>query len=272
MYKVSVEEQISLKEKLNELFLFVSIALFVIFMMLLIIDIHQFTSKAILYHVLLSICSISLLRLIFHIIGAIIYSSKKKGSIERSCYSPPISIIIPAYNEGIVVSDILKNFEYVDYPCFEIIFVDDGSEDDTYILALETSKKLNIDIKVFTKNNGGKNTALNFGIEKANYDYLFCMDADSILTTDSLKHGIKHFQDNKNLAAVAGVVKVENNSTFLGRLQYLDYLQGHFQRKALSIFKRVTIVPGPVGHLENLQLKVLGITKWKTLLLQKIPN
>ncbi|MCH5688939.1 glycosyltransferase family 2 protein [Niabella sp. W65] len=67
-----------------------------------------------------------------------------------------------------------------DYPHFEIIFVDDGSKDNTFERINEAFKN-NSKVRAFKKQNGGKASALNYGIERANGDFLLCIDADTQL-------------------------------------------------------------------------------------------
>ncbi len=253
------------KERYNDTFLLGTAFIFAVFLFLIVIAKNKESVEQSLFFALLCFSSIAFLRMLFHVSGAIIFSALKRKQKFDPSFTPGISIIIPAYNEGVVIKDVLKNFMYIDYPTLEIILVDDGSSDNTFNLAKDTAHSLNLDIKVYSKPNGGKASALNYGIEHSQYEYIFCMDADSILTTNSLREGIKHFQNNQNLAAVAGVVKVANDNTFLGRLQSLDYLLGHFQRKMLSVFKKVTIVPGPVGLFKkDLVLNIGGYEKEDT--------
>src|SRR5262249_51017598 len=65
---------------------------------------------------------------------------------------PAVSIIVPAYNEEVTAVKTIENLLQQDYPFFDIIFVDDGSKDDTYNKVLEAFKG-NEKIKIFTKAN-----------------------------------------------------------------------------------------------------------------------
>lgn len=209
---------------------------------------------------------ISLLRTILYISGAIKFNRDYKTvpSLEAILENqeffeyPLISILVPAYNEGMVIAEVIKNYEVIDYPNFEIILVDDGSADNTYEVAKLAVRRSQVNIRVYRKENGGKASALNYALEKARGDFVLCMDADSKLAPETLKSGVRHFYLNPNLSAVAGIVKVENTDTFLGRMQYLDYLYGHVQKKILSNFKSVTIVPGPIGLFKKSDLEALG--------------
>ena len=85
---------------------------------------------------------------------------------------PSVSIIIPAYNEEETIGDTVKAVKNMIYPKKkEIIIVDDGSKDRTY----EIAKKIK-GIKVLTKKNGGKATALNFGLKHVKGEIVVCVD------------------------------------------------------------------------------------------------
>jgi cellulose synthase/poly-beta-1,6-N-acetylglucosamine synthase-like glycosyltransferase len=210
--------------------------------------------------IMMAYSGISLIRLFFYVIGALQYDQQTKAikPVEELKVFPFISVLVPAYNEGKVIGDVIKNYRHIDYPNFEVIIVDDGSADDTFEQATNAATFSPVDIKVFKKPNGGKASALNFALDKARGSFVLCMDADSSLAPLTLKCGIRHFEDNPKLAAVAGKVLVENTDNMLGRMQYLDYLYGHLQKKILSIFRTVTIVPGPIGLFRKSDLMAIG--------------
>lgn len=216
--------------------------------------------------VMMGYSGISLLRMVLYVIGALKFNHEyiKIPSLERVLRTeevaeyPFISILVPAYNEAAVIADVIKNYDVIDYPHFEIILVDDGSKDETYEAAKAAVRDSKLNIRVYTKPNGGKASALNFALEKSRGQFVLCMDADSKLAPNTLRSGVRHFYLNPNLSAVAGIVKVENTTSFLGRMQYLDYLYGHVQKKILSLCKTVTIVPGPIGLFRKSDLLAIG--------------
>ncbi len=211
--------------------------------------------------VILSYSFVSALRFLFYVAGGVASSlqkNKNKPNTELNTSNPKISIIMPAFNEEQVIAGVLRSCLRLNYSNFEIVVVDDGSSDKTFEVASIEAQSLPLDIKVFKKTNAGKAEALNFGISKCQGDFVLCMDADSILSPDTLDHGIYHFHKNPKLAAVAGVVCAENTSSLLGQFQQLDYLIGHYQRKILSIFGKVSIVPGPIGLFRKRAILSVG--------------
>ena len=104
----------------------------------------------------------------------------------------PVSIIVPAYNEEVNAVRSLQNLLRQDYPNFNIVFVDDGSKDATFE-KVKAAFKDHPKVQVFTKPNGGKASALNFGIAQTNAPYVVCIDADTQLKPDAVSLLMRHF-------------------------------------------------------------------------------
>ncbi|MGD8697932.1 MAG: glycosyltransferase [Gemmatimonadales bacterium] len=172
---------------------------------------------------------------------------------------PPVSLIVPAYNEGKVIGAAVESLTQLDYPQFEIIVVDDGSSDDTLASASPLAGDYgNCRVKVLTKRNGGKASALNAGLSVAESPIVLCMDSDSRLDSQTLKAAIPHFRD-PSVGAVAGNVKVVNRRNLWTRLQALEYVEGlNMARRAQGFMNAVNIVPGPVGIFRRDVLIALG--------------
>lgn len=160
--------------------------------------------------------------------------------------NPAVSIIVPAFNEEVNAVSSLENLLRCDYPNFNIIFVDDGSTDDTYRKVF-TAFEFHPKVKVFTKPNGGKSSALNFGIEHTDADYVVCIDADTKLMPDAVSQLMKNFADER-VGAVAGMVKVGNEINWLTRWQSIEYtVSQNFDRKGFAYPNAITVVPGAIG-------------------------
>ena len=172
---------------------------------------------------------------------------------------PPVSLIVPAYNEGKVIAAAIESLTRMDYPQFEIIVVDDGSKDDTLANASPLAGDYgHCRVKVLTKRNGGKASALNAGLSVAEHPIVLCMDSDSRLEPQTLRVGVGHFAD-PSVAAVAGNVKVVNRRNLWTRLQALEYIEGlNMARRAQGFMNAVNIVPGPVGLFRRDVLIALG--------------
>lgn len=173
---------------------------------------------------------------------------------------PLVSIIVPAYNEEVNAVASLQNLLKTDYPNFEIIFVDDGSKDDTFekVSYVFTNHPK---VKLFTKPNGGKASALNFGIAQSKAEYVVCIDADTKLKYDAVSQLMKHFLNDKNntVGAVAGNVKVGNEVNALTKWQSIEYITGqNFDRRAFASVNAITVVPGAIGAFRKQAIEDAG--------------
>lgn len=172
---------------------------------------------------------------------------------------PKVTVIIPAYNEGLVIRSSANSALQLDYPDFEVIVVDDGSSDDTRdIIEGMVAEAGGEKLRYLYQPNRGKAVALNHGIANARGELVLCMDADSILEPQTLRQAAKHFR-NPAVGAVAGNVKVANRNNILTRLQALEYIQGlNLVRASQAALGRVTVIPGPVGMFRRRVLEQLG--------------
>ena len=163
---------------------------------------------------------------------------------------PLVSIVVPAYNEELNSVRTINSLLSQDYPQIEVIFVDDGSKDNTFETVNEQFKQ-NLKVHVFTKMNGGKASALNFGIEKSNGDFVVCIDADTQLKSDAVFQLMLKF-DEKNVAAVAGNVKVGNEVNMITRWQSIEYITSqNFDRRSFDLLNCITVVPGAIGAFKK---------------------
>ena len=176
--------------------------------------------------------------------------------------SPKVSIIVPAYNEEVNAVKTIQNLLRQDYPNFDIIFVDDGSKDTTFS-QVDTAFKNHDIVKVHTKVNGGKASALNHGIAITQNDFVVCIDADTQLKTDALSELMKcftlHFKNNQQVGAVAGNVKVGNENTMLAKWQSIEYTTAqNFDRRAFDLINGITVVPGAIGAFRKKAIEIAG--------------
>jgi len=119
----------------------------------------------------------------------------------------------------------------------EVIVVDDGSQDKTSQVVkatINSNPNKNISIKLFQKENGGKGSALSFGIEKANGEIIVTMDADSAYEKHAIERIVEYFKDPE-IDAIVGNVKVSENETLVGSIQKLEYLFGFYFKRAHAV-------------------------------------
>ncbi len=188
------------------------------------------------------------------------FRTKKEGALLTDFFPGKISIIVPAYNEEVNAVKTLENLLLQDYPDYEIIFVDDGSKDRTFAV-VEQAFSNHEKVKIYSKPNGGKASALNFGIEHAAGEYIVCIDADTQLMPDAVRQMMKYFKKDKTVA-VAGYVKVGNEKNLLTKWQSIEYTTAqNFDRLAFDRFNCITVVPGAIGaFLKSAVMEAGGFT------------
>lgn len=172
---------------------------------------------------------------------------------------PPVSIIVPAYNEGVVIESSIRSLLNLQYPDLEILVIDDGSKDDTFARAKRfEGRNGRTVVRVLHKENGGKGAALNFGIAASRGEFVLTVDADSRLEPASLLYAVQHFK-NPRVGAVAGNVKVGNRHKLITKMQALEYIEGlNMVRRSQGYFSAVNIIPGPLGLFRRTVLDEVG--------------
>ncbi len=185
--------------------------------------------------------------------GPVVIEEKLEASL------PMVSLVVPAYNEGVVIEAAIRSLLELDYPNYEILVIDDGSTDDTYEKALAVaSESKTVQVRVITKRNGGKAEALNTGMSQAHGEFILNMDGDSKMSSNVLRACIRHFDDPR-IGAVAGNVKVINRENIWANIQALEYVEGlAMARKAQSFMRAVNIIPGPLGMFRKSVLQEVG--------------
>ena len=196
-------------------------------------------------------------RTIIIAILSLVQKRKNKIANHELSAGPLVSVIVPAYNEEVncvrTVENLLKNT----YKNFEVIFVDDGSKDETFSRVKERFEN-DSRVKIFTKPNSGKAGALNYGITMSSAEFVVCIDADTQLKQDAVSELMKYF-DDENVAAVAGNVKVGNHLNLLTNWQSVEYITSqNFDRRAFDLLNGITVVPGAIGAFRKSALVKVG--------------
>ncbi len=171
---------------------------------------------------------------------------------------PAVTIIVPCWNEESTIDGTVQSLLNLDYPKdkIEIYLVDDGSTDTTW----QVMQKYNNTpgIQVFRKENGGKHTAMNLGIEKATTEYIGCLDADSYVTPSALKRMIPYF-DNPEVMAVSPSIIVDQPKRHIEWAQKIEYQLSVYIKKMLGLMNGIHVTPGPFSIYRIAVFKNLGL-------------
>ena len=217
------------------------------------------------------------------------------GELLASDYVPPVSMVVPAYNEEATIADSVRSFLALRYPLHEVVVVNDGSKDSTLetlqrefdLCASDRSVRAQLKtapvrgvyaapsehLIVVDKENGGKSDALNAGICAAQYPLVCCMDADVILNEDALLRIARPMIESSDVAAVGGIIRVANGCEVekgilkeaklakapLPNFQQAEYLRAYLaSRTAWSKLNCLLIISGAFGLYRRSDMIFLG--------------
>ncbi|MDY6769593.1 MAG: glycosyltransferase [Candidatus Nanohaloarchaea archaeon] len=170
---------------------------------------------------------------------------------------PPISILMPAYNEERTVETALDNALTLDYPDHEVIFVDDGSTDDTLALARQFADHDRLRI-IEHGDNQGKAAALNTALDAADSEYVVVQDADSRIDEGTLEAAAARFMHNDDLGAVIASIRPLATDNFIRKLQAVQYRITNFYRSLMAHIDTIDVTPGAFSMYRKADLETLG--------------
>ncbi len=156
---------------------------------------------------------------------------------------PAVSILIPAHNEQLAIKSTIDSVMKANYPDFEVIVIDDGSTDDTLVIAQEQIKKFD-NLKVIAlEQNMGKAMALKYGTMSSKGNLILTLDADAYLDTNAITYMVAHFINGPRVGAVTGNPRVRNRTSLLAKIQIGEYssIIGMIKRTQRLIGKVLTV-------------------------------
>lgn len=169
---------------------------------------------------------------------------KREGSIDLSIY-PAVTIIVPCWNEEKTIYSTMQSIFALHYPKdkLKIQIIDDGSTDNTWNVVSQFSQHENV--KVFRKENGGKYSAMNLGLDNTDTEYVGCLDADSFVDTEALVRIMSYFQKDESIMAVAPSIVVNNPKNIIQNAQKAEYDMAVYVKKMLGFLGAIHVTPGP---------------------------
>lgn len=177
------------------------------------------------------------------------------GSIFTS--PPSVSVIVPAYNEVVVLENCLRSVVASDYPDVEVICVDDGSKDDTFALMQKLAAELP-GVVAIRQENAGKGAALNRGIQASHGDVLLLVDADGVFAPNTITEMIRGF-DSEEIGAVCGDDRTVNLDRVQTRfLAMISHVGTGLMRRALHMLGALPVVSGNSGAFRRDVLELTG--------------
>ena len=198
---------------------------------------------------------------------------------------PPISLLVPAYNEEVTIGASIRSILQLEYPEYEVVVINDGSRDATLEVLIREFRMAPFpqayrqllpckplrgiyrstifpNLRLIDKENGGKADALNAGINAARFPLFCAVDADSILQRDSLWRIVEPFLEDPTMIASGGTVRIANGcrveagfltevglpKKLLPMFQIIEYLRAFlFGRLGWTAMNAVLVISGAFG-------------------------
>ncbi len=165
---------------------------------------------------------------------------------EHPDYQPPVTVLIPAYNEEAVIVQTVTAALASDYPALEVIVVNDGSADRTGEL-LDSHFATTRASASFTSPIAANQPRSRARFHEAQSDILVTIDADTSIAPNAVASLVRHFYA-PHVGAVAGNVKVGNRNRWLTRWQALEYITSqNLEKRAFDLLNCIPVVPGALS-------------------------
>lgn len=224
-------------------------------------------------------------------------SKERLEQIFRSRLVPPISILCPAYNEGVTIVESVRSLLRLMYSQHEVIVINDGSKDQTLQSLIDAFELRGVDqhyemsvpckrirgiyesakypkLVVVDKENGGKADALNAGINVSRYPLFCAVDADAVLEEDALLQLVLPMINSSDFVPVTGgIIRAANGSHIvrgmvekiklptkpIALFQIVEYVRAFLVgRTAQSRLNIMLIVSGAFGLFHKQTVKAVG--------------
>ena len=193
---------------------------------------------------LIPIAALALLRALVLVGFARRHAQGYRRTAREGDFLPPVSIVVPAFNEAAVIASSIRSLAASDYPDVEVIVVDDGSTDGTGAVVESLGLP---SVRLLAEDNRGKPAALNTGIAAARHELIVTVDADTLFEPETLRRLVQPFRDER-VGAVSGNTKVGNRQGMLGHWQHIDYVMGfNLDRRLYDVLQCMPTVPGAIG-------------------------
>ncbi|HVE97609.1 MAG TPA: bifunctional polysaccharide deacetylase/glycosyltransferase family 2 protein [Mycobacteriales bacterium] len=175
--------------------------------------------------------------------------------IGDAWWLPPVTVLVPAYNEAVGIAATVRSIVASDYPDVEVVVIDDGSTDGTSGIVEDLALP---NVRMIRQDNAGKAAALTRGIALATHDVVVMVDGDTVFDRDALRWLVQPLSDPR-VGAVSGNTKVGNRRGLLGRWQHLEYVVGfNLDRRLYDLLRCMPTVPGAIGAFRRSALRQVG--------------
>jgi biofilm PGA synthesis N-glycosyltransferase PgaC len=136
---------------------------------------------------------------------------------------PLVSVIVPCFNEGLQVREVIEQLLRTRYPTYEVIAVNDGSRDETGSVLDALSDRHRALRVIHHSHNQGKAVALNTAAVLAKGEYLLGVDGDALVDPDAIAWMLVHMLRSERVGAVTGNPRIRTRTSLIGRMQVGEF-------------------------------------------------
>jgi cellulose synthase/poly-beta-1,6-N-acetylglucosamine synthase-like glycosyltransferase len=202
----------------------------------------------------------------FLVVGSIVLNSKRittrKNQARKLLWAemPLVSIIVPGKNEGPHLYKLVNSLKEQTYFNYELIVVDDGSDDATPFIGRDLERAGMIDRFIRNDVRGGKASGANTALRYSKGKFIVHLDADTSFDRDSIENILLPFYIDESIGAVGGNIKVRNyKDSLVATLQAIEYLNTISMSRIVSTELGIyRIISGAFGAFRADVLKRLG--------------
>ncbi len=184
----------------------------------------------------------------------------RKGALKLGYY-PSVTIVVPCCNEEVTLRGTVNSVLNLDYPKdkLHLILVDDGSTDKTLGIMKEYEDMPNV--QIFSKERGGKFTALNLALGHVTTELVGSLDADSFVHPLAMQRVAKLFNDDPMTMSIVSSIMIHRPQNLLQRAQKLEYEMSIFFKNMLALIGGLHVTPGPFSIFRKEVFDHVGLYK-----------
>ena len=220
------------------------------------------TGSPVYFVALLFVGTYPIVTALYWIAGALVFSRHRERSYDDDFYALTetlfVSVVVAAHNEEQTLDETLRSICALDWPRFEVLVVDDGSDDGTPEILRSWARAGTIRY-LRKESNEGKALALDDALPLLHGELILVVDADGSPRPDVLRWMVPHFLRVPRLAALTGNPRVANTTTLLALLQAIEFSATvSVLRRAQATWGRLMTVSGICALIRRSALEEVG--------------
>jgi cellulose synthase/poly-beta-1,6-N-acetylglucosamine synthase-like glycosyltransferase len=187
--------------------------------------------------------------------------AKARTPEENDCLLPEVTVVVPAFNEELVIERCLDSIWNTNYPRLKAIVHNDMSTDTTVRLVNAYKKRHpQFDLRLVNRRQrAGKAGGVNYCIKRyVRSDLVMTLDADCVIRPDAIENAVHYFMESPDIVGVAANVRILDKRSVLGVLQQFEHLIGYRSKKFYTMANCEFIVGGVASTYRREILQRVG--------------